>query len=265
MGRIVQVPLLMADGVAFAEYRNDEIEAALAKDLALDPPLGADALHQPVEQRAILFERAQLAGAMHIVVGGKFPRRIAVDPEHRMQTERRVDVGCGFRRPGAEAEMAVVTAPFRQLETVDRRARLQVRHVERRDLAPGIAQRMPERHILAARPGEPAQIGVDVDLVPAMKAVAIGAQTRRKTHPYRADEQPNRVPQFASRRAIEQPPQRRQLPFHREAVRDRGIARVEPDDHDGTALSHRLFFARTARLSAANVGPWLSRFGASVP
>jgi hypothetical protein len=47
-------------------------------------------------------------------------------------------------------------------------------------------------------------------------------------------------------------------------MRERGVARIKGDDKNGRPRRHRRFFVRIAAKSAAWVGPWVSRFGASV-
>ena len=108
---VVEVPLLMADGVAFAKHREEKVQSRSALSATLNLPLGAHAARQAVKQDDILLLRAEGALTMRVIVGRELMRSVGIHAEQRMETELRLDLDGFFGRPAMEAEMTVVCTP----------------------------------------------------------------------------------------------------------------------------------------------------------
>ena len=189
MAGVVEVPLLVADGVALAKDGEEEVPLALGQQRRRKPPLSVEAAQQPFEQEPLLFGRALRAGAVRVVVGRELTRGVGIEAEHRMQAERRLDLDRRRRWPGVEAEMPIVAAPLHHLHAVDCGTGSGVRDVKDRNPPARVAQRLPERRAdgrLGRR--ESAHVGGDIDLVPAMEPVTVRAEPGGEGHPQRADE-----------------------------------------------------------------------------
>ena len=92
MRRVVQMPLLMANGMAVAEYGEKQVPSALTKQLIRYCALLGDTAAQSIEQSAVLVNVAQTLGAEHIVVRRKTLCRVGIDSEDRMQAKGGFDV-----------------------------------------------------------------------------------------------------------------------------------------------------------------------------
>ena len=99
MAGVVQVPQLMAGGVAFSEHRDEQVPGLLVEQVGGEPRLDARALDQSGQQRPVLGARAVAGGTVHLIVGCecRAPHR---DPDRRSGACRSAQ---RFRRPGRAA------------------------------------------------------------------------------------------------------------------------------------------------------------------
>ena len=168
-----------------------------------------------------------------------------------MKAEGGFDVPRQIEWPTFEAEMPVVAAPFRELHAIHWLVALHMRHIEHGDAAVLLAQPLPQQLLIAMRGGGAAFVARDIDLVPAMDAMAVGAHARGKGWPQSANKKAHRIAHAAARAARKQAAQVRQMTGSSKSLGEAGVAGIQADHHHRGFAPHRLFFSRTRALSVA--------------
>src|SRR5688572_29433234 len=142
--RIVKMPLLMADRMAFAEGRDEQVPGFFADQRFEQFSLRRDAFDHAPGERLVFGWRSIAPPSLDEVVDGEVAFAPRLDAERGVQTESPGDLACPLRRRAMQSIMAIVAPPFVQLEAIYLLGRAGVRHIDDDDPPSGIADSIPE-------------------------------------------------------------------------------------------------------------------------